>query len=247
MTLDVIALHGFTQTGRSWLTPGRTLAALVPGMALHTPDMPGHGSRSSEPLDLNTAADRLAEAMPPGIWLGYSMGGRHLLHLALRHPDRCLGLVLISTTAGIDNDLDRAERRANDERTADRILEVGVTAFVEEWTTQPMFAGRLHDDDERESRLTNTAEGLAGSLRLAGTGTQMPLWSDIGRLDMPTLVITGSDDAKFTILGQRLATVIPNAEHHVVQGSGHAVHLERPDEVAAAIARWITQRVQAQR
>ncbi|MDA3029145.1 MAG: alpha/beta fold hydrolase [Actinomycetota bacterium] len=247
MTLEVIALHGFSQTGRSWLTPGRALAALVPELVLHTPDMPGHGSQSAEPLDLNAAADHLAETMPYGIWIGYSMGGRHLLHLAIRHPERCSGLVLMSTTAGIDDDRERAERRASDERTADRILEIGVAAFVEEWTAQPMFAGRLHDDDERASRLTNTADGLAGSLRLAGTGTQIPLWSDLERLDMPTLVIAGSDDHKFTALGERLATSLPNADLHVVRGAGHAVHLERPNEVAAEIARWITQRVQAQR
>lgn len=244
MTTGINALHGFTQTGASWAETSAALTARLNSLVFTAPDMPGHGARSSTPMTIPDAADVLAEELPLGIWMGYSMGGRHLLNLAIRHPHRCIGLVLISTTAGLDSPTDRAARRQSDERTAQRILEVGVDAFLDEWISQPMFAGRVQDLTELEGRRRNTAEGLAGSLRLAGTGAQDPLWDRLSEITVPTLIITGADDHKFTAIGQRLLAEIPNAKHHVISGVSHAVHLERPEEFADLVTEWITQRGQ---
>ena len=59
-----------------------------------------------------------------------------------------------------------------------------------------------------EQRLTNTAEGLASSLRLAGTGAQKDLWPDLPTLEMPVLVVTGQRDPKFDGIGDRMAEAI---------------------------------------
>ena len=241
MTRNVIALHGFTQVGASWDAVGVALSSLLPSIRFLTPDMPGHGSRSHDPLNLDQASDVLAEELPGGIWIGYSMGGRHLLNLALRHPDRCIGLVLVSTTAGIDDPDERAARRRADAITADRIRSIGVNEFIREWTAQPMFDGRLDDVGELATRLANTPDGLAGSLQQAGTGSQTPLWSDLGSIRVPTLIVTGSEDTKFTAIGDRLASCISGAAHEVLAGAGHALHLERPDEFASLVTKWIRQ------
>jgi len=89
-------------------------------------------------------------------------------------------------------------------------------------------------------RCTNTAAGLASSLRLAGTGTQEPLWGRLAGLTLPVLVVTGGRDAKFTDLGRRLvASVGGPATHVVIDGADHAPHLQHPGEVASAVRAFL--------
>ena len=233
----LVALHGFTQTGRSWSAVERTL-----GETILAPDLPGHGSASNErPEDLNEAAALVAEHTAPLLegrsawWIGYSLGGRVLVHLALARPEFVAGLVLVSTTAGIDDAAERATRVASDEALADEILRDGTARFLDRWTSQPLFATLTVSDDDRTERLRNTAEGLAASLRSCGTGTQTPLWHRLGELTMPTVVITGELDTKFTALGRRLAAALPNAVHQELARAGHACHLEQPQAFATAL------------
>ncbi len=238
----LVALHGFTQTGRSWATVERAL-----GETILAPDLPGHGSAASErPADLDEAAAFVADRTAPHLdghpawWIGYSLGGRVLLHLALARPDLVAGLVLVSTTAGIDDAAERASRVASDEALADEILRDGTTRFLDRWTSQPLFATLTLGEDDRAERLRNTAEGLASSLRSCGTGTQTPLWDRLGELTMPTVVITGELDTKFTALGRGLAAALPNAVHEHIVGAGHACHLEQPEAFADALHRGRT-------
>jgi 2-succinyl-6-hydroxy-2,4-cyclohexadiene-1-carboxylate synthase len=53
---------------------------------------------------------------------------------------------------------------------------------------------------------------------------------------MPVSLIAGERDAKFTDLALRMSAAIAGAEVSIVPGAGHAVHLERPAQVAAIIA-----------
>jgi 2-succinyl-6-hydroxy-2,4-cyclohexadiene-1-carboxylate synthase len=236
VSTPIVALHGFTQTGASWRPIVERLGRRLPAVQISAPDLPGHGV-GGDACDLGAAATGLAGRFGRSTWIGYSMGGRHLLRLAVDHPDAVAGMVLISTTAGIDSDADRADRRAADDRLADRIVEIGIDAFLDEWLSQPMFAGRLPAED-RGTRATSV-DGLAGSLRLAGTGSMEPLWGALAGTDIPTLVIAGAEDAKFRDIAHRLADTFAGSRLEIVEGAGHAVHIERPDHVAALIADWI--------
>lgn len=236
------ALHGFTQTTGSF-DPLRTAAAPF-GIVLDTPELPGHGTGQGPGRlvtgDLWTGAADLADRWPPGVWLGYSMGARLALHVAIGHPRAVTGLVLIGGTAGIDAPDERAARRSRDEALADRIETVGVPAFLDEWLALDLFA-TLPDDPQRLTRrATNTATGLASSLRRWGTGTMdPPLWDRLGSITVPTLILAGDRDSKFTGLGRRLATGIgPNAVFTPVPDAGHAAHIERPAACARIIAEW---------
>jgi 2-succinyl-6-hydroxy-2,4-cyclohexadiene-1-carboxylate synthase len=232
----VVALHGFTQIGRSWEPIIARLQQRLPGIAVAAPDLPGHGA-GGDPCDLATAATALARRFGRSIWIGYSMGGRHLLRLAVDHPEVVEAMVLISTTAGIDDPEGRVERRRSDDDLASHLADIGIDAFLEEWLAQPMFAGRL-PAEERSSRSTS-ASGLAGSLRLAGTGTMEPLWEALATSTIPTLVIAGADDAKFSDLARRLASTLSDSRLEIVEHAGHATHIERPDRVATLIADWL--------
>jgi 2-succinyl-6-hydroxy-2,4-cyclohexadiene-1-carboxylate synthase len=111
---------------------------------------------------------------------------------------------------------------------------------VEWWLSQPLFATLPARAAGRELRLTNTASGLASSLRLAGAGAQEPLWDRLGSLTMPVLVMAGDLDSTYAAIGRRLVAAIgPNAELVLVSGAGHACHLERPDAFCLNLADFL--------
>lgn len=230
-------VHGFTQTGASW-------APVVPLLAADevvTPDAPGHGSASGVQADLGSGAVWLAERVGRAVWVGYSMGGRLCLHLALARPDAVAGLVLVSATGGIDDPGERAARRAADEALARSLEAEGVEAFVGRWLDGPLWKTLPRERAGLEARLANTVQGLASSLRLAGTGTQQPLWDRLPEIAVPTLVIAGGLDPKFAAAGERLAAGLPDARLVVVPGAGHAVPWEATDAFAAAVNGWVSQ------
>ena len=185
--------------------------------------------------DLWDTARRLGAAAGRGTYVGYSMGGRVALHLALDRPDLVERLVLLGATAGIEDDAERAARRAEDEARAREIETGGVEPFLERWLAQPMFAGLA----DRGARCTD-AGVLTASLRRCGTGTQAPLWHRLGRITAPVLVLAGERDAKFAALAQRLADALPDATFALVPDAGHAAHLERPDAVARLLQEWLS-------
>ena len=132
-------LHGFTQSGASWAPVVDALAGRASPLVL--PDAPGHGGSGHVAADMWGTADLLAGLVPrPAYWAGYSMGGRAALHLALAHPERVVGLVLISTSAGIEGAAARDARRAADEELAQRAEHDGVESFLSYWMAQPLFA-----------------------------------------------------------------------------------------------------------
>ncbi|MEZ5204136.1 MAG: alpha/beta fold hydrolase [Acidimicrobiales bacterium] len=234
----VLLLHGFTQTHVSWAP---VVAALGGEVEVIAPDAPGHGAAADLRLDLAGAADRAAALVGqrPAIVVGYSMGGRTALRLALDHPATVRGLVLIGATAGIDAPADRDARRASDEALARGIERDGVGAFLERWLAQPLFADLKVAPDDLAARRSNTAAGLASSLRLCGTAAMdPPWWGDLHHIVAPTTVLWGERDAKFAALGRRLVGSIgPNATGEAVTGTGHAAHLQRPDAIATAVER----------
>jgi 2-succinyl-6-hydroxy-2,4-cyclohexadiene-1-carboxylate synthase len=233
----LVLVHGFTQTRRCWGPEADVLAVDHEVVRI---DAPGHGRSAAVDVDLPTGGQLIGEQGGRATYVGYSMGARFCLHLALGHPELVEGLVLLGATAGIDGDAERAARRQLDQRTADRIRAEGVEPFLDWWLAQPLFASLPPERAFRAERLENTAEGLASSLERAGTGSQAPCWDRLSDLAMPVLVLTGAEDAKFTALATRLADAIgTNATLAQVAGAGHAAHLEQPDRFLAVIRPWL--------
>jgi len=230
----LVWLHGFTQTRDS---SHQYLSILAGTNDVVTIDLPGHGLNAGVTASLAGTAELLADVLPrdPFVLGGYSFGARVALHVALAHPERLAGLVVLSATAGINDEVERARRRARDEALADHVEAVGTETFLDEWLAQPMFASLPRDPRERAAR-SRDAAGLARSLRHSGTGTQRWLGDDLADLSVPTLILAGERDEKFVLEAQRLAEVIPNSSLAFVGGAGHAAHLERPDTVAALVS-----------
>jgi len=236
---SLVLAHGFTQNAQCW---GHLADDLAQDHRLVLVDLPGHGASdpSFDTSNLQEAADALVEAGGNGVYVGYSMGGRVALHAALSHPESIRGLVLIGATAGIDDEHARQARREADDDLAARLEAMGLAAFLDRWLSNPLFAGLTPETACKTQRLTNRVEGLAASLRNTGTGNQEPLWSRLGEIDLPVLLIAGSEDAKFTDIGLRMAEYLPRASLMSLPGT-HAVHLETPTPVASVIRRAVAE------
>lgn len=245
----LVLLHGFTQNARTW--GGAFMDRLVERRSVAALDLPGHGDSSAIRADLWETAALVADAVEsptvrhPADFLGYSLGGRVLLHLLVSRPDVARSAILVGATAGIDSIAGRAERSANDEKLAaelDSLADDGVElrGFLERWLSQPLFARLDGSDACIESRMLNHPSDLASSLRCCGTGTQQPLWDRLGEISVPVLVLAGEHDEKFTLLGRRLVGCIgSNAEFASVPECGHSCQLERPGETAAIVDHFL--------
>ncbi|HTO01765.1 MAG TPA: alpha/beta fold hydrolase [Microthrixaceae bacterium] len=234
----LVFLHGFTQNAAC-------IGDIGPGLAknneLLAVDLPGHaGSSDYASADLWQSASLIAKTTGPACYIGYSMGGRIALHLALTDPTAVDRLVLIGATAGISDPATRAERALLDAKNADRIVELGTNRFVEEWLKQPLFATLPSNTRFEEERGRNNPSALAQSLRKCGTGSMEPLWERLDAIECPVLILSGSEDAKFRELAERMAHAIGrNATAVVIAGSGHSVHLEQPALCREAIERFL--------
>jgi len=72
-----------------------------------------------------------------------------------------------------------------------------------------------------------------------GTGAQDSYWDDLKSLSLPTLLLTGADDPKFTAIADDMAALVPRAQRFSVPGAGHCAHLERATEAAHAIRSFV--------
>lgn len=235
----VVLVHGFTQTNQSWSTAADGLAD--EGFEVVLVDAPGHGRSRDMRVDLWHAGAALIEVGGDATYVGYSMGARIALHAALLHPDRVRRLVMLGSTAGIDDPTERRERRRADEALAVSLETDGLEPFLKRWMASPLFATLSPEAAGRESRLANSVEGLASSLRLCGTGTQdPPLWDRLGELHMPTLLLAGELDTKFRALARRLAVAIgQSASVELIAGAGHSAHLEQPKRFLAVLRQFL--------
>ncbi|HEV7807622.1 MAG TPA: alpha/beta fold hydrolase [Solirubrobacteraceae bacterium] len=240
MPEPLLLLHGFTQTGRGWDEVVRHLGGET--YRPLAPDLRGHGAAGPRrPIDMDSCVRDVA-ALAAGRFAlaGYSMGGRIALHVALAHPERVSRLVLVSTTAGIDDPRERAQRRARDDELAAWMAQQHTIAEVaDRWGAQPLFAGQKPEvaAAARADRLCNAPEHLAAALRGIGTGVMAPLWERLGELRMPVAVLAGERDPKFVALARRLAGALERSSLTIVPDAGHALALEAPAAIVAAITR----------
>jgi 2-succinyl-6-hydroxy-2,4-cyclohexadiene-1-carboxylate synthase len=235
---SLVLLHGFGGTHRAWDGVAGHLATERYGpLAL---DLPGHGDQvdAPRPIDFAGCVASVLERSPERFVLaGYSMGGRIALHVALVAPERVSRLVLVSATAGIEDDGERAVRRERDHHLANEIEKGTITRFVDRWRSQSMFAEDPPEVDRlaRKDQLRNRPDGIAAALRGVGTGEMRPLWGRLDELTMPVEILVGERDLKFHAPGRRMAELLPRSTLTLLPG-GHVLPLECPAAVAAAIS-----------
>lgn len=246
----VVLLHGFTGDRTS-------LAGLAEALAGHrrvlVPDLPGHGETHvgdrPECYSMAYTTTLLAaglEALGVGraALAGYSMGGRLALWAALARPDMVGGLVLASASPGLASDAERTERRRRDEELACSLDSRPLSEFVARWESQPLFASQERCTsgvraELRRQRLQCRPAGLAASLRGMGAGAQPWLGDRLGELCVPTLLIAGGLDVKFTGIAADMLHGLDDGRLEVLDDVGHAVHVEAPERLAHAVQHFL--------
>jgi 2-succinyl-6-hydroxy-2,4-cyclohexadiene-1-carboxylate synthase len=213
---------GFTQTASSWSVAAGVLSETCDVVALDVP-MPGTFAGT---------AHATGDAGGHAVYVGYSMGGRLCLRLAIDRPDLVRALVLVSASPGIADRAERAARVETDELLADRVEREGVDAFLAHWLAQPMFATVPADAPGLADRRRLTPEYLAACLRALGAGVMEPMWDGWPSSTMPVLLVTGTRDEKFTAIARRMLERMPPARARAARRRARAP-LEQPDASAS--------------
>jgi 2-succinyl-6-hydroxy-2,4-cyclohexadiene-1-carboxylate synthase len=252
----LLLLHGFTGSTATW-APHLDAWSDFTTIAV---DLLGHG-RSDCPTDAaRYRVDRCVEdlvgllddlGVPRAAVLGYSMGGRVALRLALylaRHwPQRLWALVLESTSPGTADARERAARAQRDAAVAaaiERDGPDGIASFVDRWEALPLFATqRCLPARAREAlryqRLANNPTGLAQSLRGMSPGVQEPVLTCLHTIETPVLLLAGALDEQYCALARQMAAVFQHVQIETVPDAGHAIHLERPAVFAHTVRSYL--------
>lgn len=247
----LVLLHGFTGSSDNWLDIADQFADQYHVLLL---DLPGHGRTGSPPNPARYAMDLVARdlvailktmGVQNGNLLGYSMGGRLALYLAVKYPACFKSLILESTSPGLDSVEQRQRRTELDNELADDIEAIGIEAFVRRWQELPLFASQKRlssQQSERQylQRLKNSTLGLANSLRGMGTGQQPSLWPELGSTKIPTLLLAGELDWKFADIAKLMAASMPIAELKLFADTGHNIHLEQALRFSTAVMAFLT-------
>lgn len=225
----VLFIPGFMQRGDSWRPVAELLPESYPSRLLD------HAEHSFE--------GRMGEILASGasVLVGYSLGGRLALRAALRSPDSFAGVVVVGSTAGIEEGPLRVTRAEADEKLASWMEAMPIEDIVSLWERQPLFADQSDAlvEQQRPGRLSHDPRSLALLLRTAGQGTLEPVSHELRSLELPILAIAGARDDGYAAAVKRIAATAPNARAVIVENAGHAAHLQQPQEVADLIAEFV--------
>jgi 2-succinyl-6-hydroxy-2,4-cyclohexadiene-1-carboxylate synthase len=249
--IPILFLHGFTGSSQEWkFLFGKINNQFLP-FAI---DIIGHGNSDSpgavEPYSAGSISEQIDAVItklgfPKVIICGYSMGGRAALSYYSNYPDKVMGLILESTTPGIEDEQLRNSRVQNDKILARRVITDGVEQFCAYWLNLPLFESlKSLPPDKYEkilkSKLNNNPAGLSNSLIGFGTGSMPSLWNKIKEISFPVLLISGEYDDKFTGISQRIKSQITASTHKIIKDCGHNTHLEKPEEFINLVNKYLS-------
>ncbi len=226
----VVLIPGFMQPADAWQAVADRLPQRYPSVML------GHREHTYE--------GRLGEIAGVGrgaVLCGYSLGGRLALHAALRDPAAYASLVTVGVSAGIEAPAARAARAEADAKLASWMETQPIDVIVDIWERQPLFADQSDAlvEAQRPGRLAQDPRDLALILRTAGQGALEPQWERLHTLSLPVLALAGMLDKRYAQSARRMAGAVPDGRAAVIEHAGHAVHLQRPDEVATLLVDFL--------
>jgi pimeloyl-ACP methyl ester carboxylesterase len=260
---DVVLVHGMLDSSFTW----RLVApALAEHHRVHVVDLPGFGfSSKPEGARYETAwlADELVAILDAlqvqrAFLVGNSMGGHVATEVAIRHPERVAGLVLLGAS-GVPEPVDVAAKRSSsagsgDEPWAVRLLRQPMgQAIVRALPTRNLLRGSLEPayyrpEDLSEERLSawqaplQTENGMAAYLARSRQPVPAERAKAIRGIRAPTLVIAGHDDRMVPeSTASTYHELIPDSELQVWPKTGHMIQEQRPERVVSEVTRWVAE------
>ena len=233
----ILFLHGFLGDCHEF---DSVIAQLKDQFCCLSLDLPGHGQTQVKGGDRDYAMPNTAQAIVGLLQalaistcrlVGYSMGGRLALYLALHFPQYFTQVVLESASPGLKTPEAQAEGDESDWRLAAELETTDLPTFLSRWYRQPLFASfRQHPEFEQicQRRSQNNPRKLAQSLRYLSTGRQPSLWQPLTGNQVPLLLLVGEYDTKFVAINTEMAEQCEVAKLSIVPGCGHNIHTESP-------------------
>ena len=245
----LIFLHGFLGSAVDWQEIMSDFSEDYFCLAF---DLPGHGNSfipdEYSDITLEKIASRidsvlLSQQIDNPVYIGYSMGGRITLHMPAIIKSSCSGLIIESASPGIEDPVERKARLEKDFLVADKLESMNFEEFLVQWYNQPLFAGLKKSQNFNKifrHRLKNNPVQLARAIRIMTVGKQKPLWKIFHGLELPVLVISGSNDEKYTSYTKRISTLSPSVRTQIISGAGHVVHAEKPGDYIDIVSQFIS-------
>ncbi|WP_053218807.1 2-succinyl-6-hydroxy-2,4-cyclohexadiene-1-carboxylate synthase [Virgibacillus senegalensis] len=247
----LLLLHGFTGSSGGWQQYADKWKNEFRVLML---DLPGHGkTKVPGPIRMEDFCEDLEQlldmlSLTKVHLLGYSLGGRTALSFTVLKPERVQALVLESASPGLSSPDEQLARQTKDEALAERIIEEGLTSFVDYWQELPLFESQTKLPDSvkeriRKERLSQTERGLADSLTGMGTGAQPSWWGELGSVSHPVLLMAGEIDRKFVNIAEEMHESLQNSNLEIVPLSGHAIHVEQPQKFDTIVQEFLLKSV----
>jgi pimeloyl-ACP methyl ester carboxylesterase len=233
----VVFLHGAGMDHSVWALLARSFAHH--GCAVLAPDFPGHGRSAGAPLSSIAAlADWTAALIDAGgvgraRLVGHSMGSLVALETAARHPEKVTALGLIATAAPmrVSEDLVNAAK-ANDHAAVDMISIWGHGYHATLGGSQAPGLWMLGGGE----RLLERAGPGVLFADLSACNAYQDALASAAKVKVPSTVIIGSRDLMTPAKGgETVAAALSGCRVAMIEGAGHMLMSERPDDVLAAL------------
>jgi 2-succinyl-6-hydroxy-2,4-cyclohexadiene-1-carboxylate synthase len=238
----LICLHGFMGGTGDW----HSFAENLPSCEVISVMLPGHDGHRPGDFSERLIATLDALGRPSGVLVGYSLGGRLGLRAALEFPERFPVFVGVSTTAGLEGDLERRARFVADQKLADRLRACdseGFEEFLSEWWNLPVFDSPYRKTEAFEGFLSSRRRLdpnlLADCLELWSPGVLSSLWSDLAGYPGRALLVAGECDGKYSRLAERMAAALRSGGNEILAGCGHRILEENPEGLARCVAGFL--------
>ncbi len=233
----IVFLHGAGMDHSVWALLARSFAHH--GFGVLAPDLPGHGRSTGTPLSSIaaladwTAALIDAAGVATARIVGHSMGTLIALETAARHSGKVSGLGLIATAAPmrVSDDLLNAAK-ANDHAAIDMMSIWGEGYRA---TLGGSMAPGLWMLGSAERLLERARPGVIFA-DLSACNAYTEALAAAAKVTVPSIVIQGSRDVMTPLKGGKaIAAAIPGCRLAMIEGAGHMLMSERPEEVLAAL------------
>ncbi|MDQ1124418.1 alpha/beta hydrolase [Microbacterium trichothecenolyticum] len=248
-----VTLYLLHALGASAASFGRLADGLDGRVRVEGIDLPGFGTLAdAHDSSLGTSVDHVVDHLARharGRWMlgGHSMGGKIAALVASRvlrgeAPLAGLaGMVLMAPSPPRPEPMDDERRERMLSWVADGPMSMqDAETFLAQNTAEPL------DDAAHAHAVADLQRTSPAAWRAwLETGSRIDASAEVGTLDLPVLVLAGTDDADLGAAAQPglLASVYPRARFVSLADTGHLIPLERTAGAAAAIAAFVADEV----